>query len=321
SIIMKLLQTFGRQKGHLALLVKNAVIRNLIRDLPRRPFPIADIKAYGIDARKHFGASVDASLLFLRLGADVPSAQCTVFESMASDHPLSTFGWCGEKFVADVEGYERLHHLDGQSPYVWRQGLKHDCARVMELTGADGRYTNSLGETVELEPESVYPLLKSSDLKGAAAGSARFVVPVPQHKIGEDTAWVAQQFPRLWAYLERHQSLFRARKSAIYKGQPRYAMFGIGEYSFAPYKVAVSGLYKRGTFTLIGPQNGRPVMLDDTCYFLGFDGYEEALRVCTVLNSEPVQRFLQSVVFLDAKRPYTKELLMRIDLSRAEATR
>lgn len=36
-----------------------------------------------------------------------------------------------------------------------------------------------------------------------------------------------------------------------------------------------------------------------------------------MLNSQPVQQFLQTVVFTDAKRPYTKHVLMRIDLARA----
>ena len=58
-------------------------------------------------------------------------------------------------------------------------------------------------------------------------------------------------------------------------------------------------------------------MLDDTCYFIGFDSYLDGLFTASILNNPTVQRFLQSIVFTDAKRPYTKEVLMRIDLQQA----
>jgi hypothetical protein len=58
------------------------------------------------------------------------------------------------------------------------------------------------------------------------------------------------------------------------------------------------------------------VILDDTCYFLGFNSYLDALFTASLLNRSIVKQFLQSIVFKDAKRPYTKEILMRLDLSR-----
>ena len=314
AIIMKLLATFGRHRGYLALLCKNAVIRTLLEDLPRQNAAVADIRAISIDAARHFGATVDASLLFLRLGAQAPEYTCTVYGSLANPVRQSAFGWTGEKFVADLGVYSRWRYLDGVSPFTWRQGLKHDCARVMELTGDAGRYRNGLGEEVDLEPDSVYPLLKSSDLQ--ATKEPRLRVPVTQHKIGEDTAWIEHRFPKLWGYLQRHRAAFDARRSSIYRGKSPYAIFGIGEYSFAPHKVAVSGMYKAATFRLVEPVNGQPVMLDDTCYFLGFDSYDQAAATCAALSSEPAQGFLQSVVFRDAKRPYTKDVLMRLDLTK-----
>ena len=58
-------------------------------------------------------------------------------------------------------------------------------------------------------------------------------------------------------------------------------------------------------------------MLDDTCYFLGFDDRDTALLVAFLLNSPPMLEFLESIAFNDAKRPFTKDLLMRLDLSAA----
>jgi hypothetical protein len=55
-------------------------------------------------------------------------------------------------------------------------------------------------------------------------------------------------------------------------------------------------------------------MLDDTCYSLSFDDQAQATFALLLLNSEPVQKLLRSLAFTDAKRPYTKDILMRIDL-------
>ena len=55
-------------------------------------------------------------------------------------------------------------------------------------------------------------------------------------------------------------------------------------------------------------------MLDDTCYFLGFDDISEALITLAILNSSYTQDLLRAITFTDAKRPYTKDALMRINL-------
>jgi Xaa-Pro aminopeptidase len=55
-------------------------------------------------------------------------------------------------------------------------------------------------------------------------------------------------------------------------------------------------------------------MLDDTCYLIGFDHIEFAVYSLILLNSNTTVQFLQSVTFADAKRTFTKDVLMRIDL-------
>ena len=58
-------------------------------------------------------------------------------------------------------------------------------------------------------------------------------------------------------------------------------------------------------------------MLDDTCYLLGFDNKEVAVCFLKIMNSPTVQKFMQSLVFFDAKRSINKDLLMRIDIEKA----
>jgi len=55
-----------------------------------------------------------------------------------------------------------------------------------------------------------------------------------------------------------------------------------GSLFFKPYKVAISGLYKSSHFSLLLPVDGKPVMLDDTCYLLGSIRWakRQSLLVC-----------------------------------------
>ena len=93
-------------------------------------------------------------------------------------------------------------------------------------------------------------------------------------------------------------------------------MFGIGEYSYSKYKVGISGFYKKPLFSVLFSDDGKPVMTDDTSYFICFDSYDMAYVAMLLLNSERVQNFLMSIAFLDAKRPYTKKVLERIDFNK-----
>jgi hypothetical protein len=315
-ILLRLLDLFSGQRGTLAMLCKNSVIKNIVEVLPRRQYRVSNIRALQIDARREFDAAVDASLLVMDLGVPAPAFTCQVAALDQPDRVARTFGWTHGRFVSDIEGYEVNADLDGKSPLVWRQGLKHDCARVMELEARGGAWVNGNGEVVEVEGEWVYWLLKGSDLQRFEVGQARKKVIVPQRVLGEDTSALQHVAPRLWDYLVRHSEHFERRKSSIYRNAPRFSIFGVGDYSFKPYKVAISGLYKRPYFSLVLPIDGCPVMFDDTCYFVGFDTYLDALFTASLLNSPAVKEFLRSIVFADAKRPYTKEVLMRIDLSR-----
>lgn len=160
----------------------------------------------------------------------------------------------------------------------------------------------------------IYGVLKSSDLNGGVVTSYRKSMIVTQKKTGQKTDYIRGDYPLTYKYLSENSSYFLKRKSTIYKGKPLFSIFGIGPYSFKPFKVAISGMYKKTRFTLILSEKEKPIMLDDTCYFIGFDNPAYAKIAHFLLNHEICQKFLKSIVFSDAKRSITKEVLMRIDL-------
>ena len=91
-------------------------------------------------------------------------------------------------------------------------------------------------------------------------------------------------------------------------------MFGIGPYSFAPWKVAISGLYKNISFQVIPPSDGRPVMIDDTCYSIACQSQAEANLLHELLSSKEATTFLKSLIFVDSKRPITIDVLRRLSV-------
>jgi hypothetical protein len=238
-----------------------------------------------------------------------------VYPSLDDTEPESAFGVADGTLVADLAAYATTKALAGASDPEWRSGIKHDCARVMELERRDSGWVNGDGQVVDVEAEYLYPLFKSSDVARGRPRSARAVI-VPQRRLGEDTMVLQDRAPKLWAYLSRYRSLLDGRRSSIYQGQPPFAVFGVGQYSFAPWKVAISGLYKRLCFTVLGPEARRPAMVDDTCYLLPFSSERDARRVARALGSDLAAEFFRARVFWDAKRPVNKSILQALDLHR-----
>ena len=311
-ISLKMLNLFSQENGYFAFLIKNSVIKNIIFEQKKNKYPISEIEKHAIHAQKEFDAAVAASLFVCKFNS-ISEFIATEYDFYTSI-PKLTLGWVNNKFASDTEKYKRYQDFDGICPFEWRQGVKHDCAKVMELERIEGGFRNALGEEFELEEDLVYGILKSSDLKEDRVNNPRKYTIITQKKIGQETNYILEKLPKTKTYLQRHKNYFLNRKSSIYNGKPMFSIFGIGDYSFKPYKVAISGLYKQTKFTLVEP-NRTVLMLDDTCYFVGFDTLEDALTTQFLLNKTETQEFIQSFMFTDAKRAITKDLLMRLDFN------
>lgn len=317
SMLLSYLEWLHGKAGTIAVLCKSSVARKILLHAWRNGLPVVDAEMVSIDAKLYFNASVDACFLTISFGDQARSSECAIFESLADESPKQKIGYIDAALIANVDSFHRWKHLRGNDPaYVWRSGVKHDCSRVMELVQTDSRYENSMGDVVELEDTYLYPMLKSSDLaNGDDVRYGRKVMLVTQSLVGEDTSKIAHIAPLTWKYLESHRSLLDDRGSSIYRKRPPFSVFGIGDYSFAPWKVAISGFYKTLRFKVVEPFHGRPVVLDDTSYFLPCWSYDEARLICEMLNSKAAQEFLSSMVFWEEKRPITVELLKRLSLA------
>ncbi len=317
-IILKLIEKSVKKNVSIAMLCKTSVARNVLQEIDRNNWLIECVRMYNFNSSKVFGISAPACLLFIKMSlADKHVRTCDIFDIESPDNLEGQVLFEGGKLKVNVHG---VTDLDGICSMEWRQGVKHDCASVMELTKIDNnRFINKKKEEIELEETLVFPLIKSSSFKQIIIDDnfSKYVI-VTQKKARENTDFIRELSPLTWEYLCKYKKLFDGRKSSIYKGAPAFSMFGVGDYSYSPYKVGISGFYKTPLFSLIYNKNNisHPIMLDDTSYFLSFDNYDNAYVCMLLLNSEKVQNFFLSISFQDAKRPYTKKVLQRLDLKK-----
>lgn len=317
-MLLEVLRWFEGRAGDVAMLVKTAVARKILAHAERQRAAVRDAFMIGIDAKKDFGAAVEACLLVIRLtdNAKNTNHDYTIFDALP-DNKGRRVGHRGGLAVGNLAAFNDSAYLVGRSPQKWRSGVKHDASAVMEFTRTERGLENGLGEVVTLEDDYLFPLLKGSDIGSNKGWRGKYVL-VTQRYVGEPTAPIETIAPKTWAYLLQHSAQLDARGSTIYAKNPRFSIFGVGEYTFRPWRIAICGLYKVLRFRLVEPMNGRPVMFDDTVYFLSFDTETEARETLEKLESTAALNFLSSLIFWDEKRPIKTSILNVLDWSRID---
>ncbi len=299
-LLQQWIEAMSGLDARLVMLVKSSVARRVMLTLADGELGAT---TFPINAARHFGATVTACILDVHSGGP----------KLMSHNGL---------LISNPVLFDRRKNLAATEFVSWRSGIKHDAAKILELTQVgEGNYRNGLGETVSLESTHLYPLLKSTDLARTELPQPYRVMLVPQVHTGAPTSSIERNAPLTWTYLQRHGRILDGRASSVYLKAPRFAIFGVGEYSFSSWKVATSCLHKNLQFHAIGPFGGKPVVFDDVSAFLSFSSQQEALQAAGLLNSLPAREFLESLVFWDAKRPLTIELLRNLSLQKLQQSK
>jgi hypothetical protein len=313
-MLLRYLDWLKGQRGTIAVLCKTAVARKMLAHLWKKRVPFSSAAMYKIDALKHFGAAVDACFFVVCLAPDQYAEHCDIFESIDAQTPSSSLGWHDGHLVSDMSIFLKVKDLLGpEKHYVWRSGVKHDCSKVMELFPVQQGYENGLGQTVAIEGDYLFPMLKSSDV-GNGRIKPRAYMLVTQRSVGEDTRGIALKSPLTWSYLRNNADALNKRGSSIYRNKPEFSVFGVGPYSFMPWKIAISGFYKKLHFQKVGPVEGRPMVFDDTVYFLPCKTEKEADFLLGLLTSQAASDFFNAVIHWQEKRPITVEVLRKLSL-------
>lgn len=310
-ILLQLLsENTNNSNCYLAFLCKEIVAKNILRDLNKYSFKLEFVDLYSFSASKVFDVSCDAVLFVTKMSKSNELSEASFFNIDAPSVLINKFGWKDGKFISNLDNYSS--DIDGNCQLTWRQGIKHDCSKVMELMFDGKVWKNKYGEIIDFaDSEYIYPLVKSSGFKNNIITDFKKRVIVTQHYVREDTEKLKED-EKLYSYLVSHKSDFDNRKSVIYKNTPPFSIFGIGDYSFYKYKIGISGFYKTPKFCYLS--SSKPVMVDDTCYFIGTNDVIESYILYAVLDNDIIYSFLESISFKNSKRPFTKDILQRIDL-------
>ncbi len=179
-----------------------------------------------------------------------------------------------------------------------------------------------------LEPEHVYPLMVGSELEAWATRYSRYIicphtVASKMYPVDEEEL---EKTPKLLAYFNRFKKELEARKGftsfdkAIHE-KYFYALQRIGEYTFAPYKVAWRYICKRFTVAVIEAADDKilgrtPIIPNEKIIYVGLGNRDEAYYLCGVLSSTPVRDIVESYTVSIQVGPGTIE---KLNIARFEA--
>jgi hypothetical protein len=173
-----------------------------------------------------------------------------------------------------------------------------------------GRVDIGESKSYWVEPELIFPLLK-----GASDFDACFVEPkhqlyvivpnqgITQAAYDQSLADLQQRYPNMFKYFERYEENLKARSTYRTRmpGAPFFAVYNVGGYSFAPYKVVWAE--QRGSFRAAVARQGRvplvgerPIVPDHKVFFVEFEDESLAYYLCGLLNAPIVREYVDAHV-------------------------
>lgn len=221
--------------------------------------------------------------------------------------------------------FNELQKLSGRSEWVQgRKGITADLNGIYFLSVTGINKTTGLVEITTrpeagrtdigparkfwIEPTLLYPLLKgASDFETCYLKPKRELFTlVPNNGITRDLGVAAEhrvntECPYTKRYFKAYEKWLRARStwSKRMPNAPYYAVYNVGTYTFAPFKVVWAE--QSGNFSAAVAANAdvplvgeRPYVPDHKIFFVEFDEEAPAYFLCGLLTSSAVKEFVES---------------------------
>lgn len=220
--------------------------------------------------------------------------------------------------------FETIENIRGESTWVQgRKGVTADLNAIYMVDlismSADGKLSKILtrpnagrknvGPAKEFWVESkfLYPLIKgASDLSANYFKPKQqnyFIIPnkgITQPYLEEMVQDVEFESERIFKYFQSYKNLLSNRSTYKIRMSkwPYYAVYNVGEYTFAPFKVIwaeMSGKFEAAVAELKSV-NGelKPYIPDHKIYFADFDEKGQAYYLCGILNYSKVAGYIES---------------------------
>jgi len=213
---------------------------------------------------------------------------------------------------------KELHAVEGHNPYQARLGARVEPYGVFWLSliqvMSDGNLL--VGNRADLgkremkhveeriEADLVFPAVRGADIQRWRARPDVYVLMVqdPEKREPYGEAEMKRRWPRTYGYLTRFKDVLLSRGSKPVREFAErtafYAMYGIGPYTVAPYKV----VWKRMASNLVAavisqaktPFGYKMLIPTDTTSLFASKKEDEAHYLCAVINSQAVREFIRS---------------------------
>lgn len=159
------------------------------------------------------------------------------------------------------------------------------------------RVSNKHKNEILLPKEFVFPLITAKEFKSEKTSPSKWVL-LPYNTNGKPLEWSQiEMFPELKNYLEENKERLQGRKgvmlNAMLKRGHWWAMLGVGEYNFFPYKVV---------WEAYGKTNFNPTVFKNNWQanqslqaFIPVKNLSEAERIRTRLSNKQIENYLLSL--------------------------
>jgi len=207
------------------------------------------------------------------------------------------------------EAHEGVNAGLNQVYYVKVLGRAPDGMLIITNPPESGQKKMVKQVEVKVEPDLVYPLIRGEDVKKWYVEFKDRCVIIPHDQrtakpISESDMKV--KWPFTYHYLENYKNELdnRSVHKLWGKGNPFYAVYDIGAYTFASYKVvwkriagAITGKAVSFASAVVEPIDGKPVIPDDGTILVETETSDEAYYIAGVLNSVIARSIIASYTY------------------------
>ncbi len=155
-----------------------------------------------------------------------------------------------------------------------------------------------------IESLLVHPAVSGGDITRFGIKSHFYVVMCQdaEKRVPYGRDWMIEHAPMTFAYLKQFEAVLRSRGSRTVRELANrtefYAMFGIGSYTFAPYRVVWKRMANQLAATVLSeidtPFGEKIAIATDTTSFYACDDEDVAHYLCAIMNAAPVNEFVRS---------------------------
>ena len=165
-----------------------------------------------------------------------------------------------------------------------------------------------------IEPDFVYNLLTGKEVSRWKIQSEHSILMMhdPKKRKGYDEKAISVDYPKTYAFLKSFEDKLVARpifqkffcdkkinsngKEAIILRAPFYSMYGVGDYTFSPYKVVWKEQSTIMICAVVDEKLTPRIMPDHKLMFVSFQDQNSAYYCCALLSSTPCRAAIKSYV-------------------------